>query len=170
MSLQGFTQSGTSGFGITNYDSTGPSCTSDNAKLNGTSVCDDVILIPVNSGTEVQFVRISAYNNFLTLCEVQVFAGNANIPLTFTVCFTFTFTSYICICFLILPVAILLQLYENMWRSLNISLNNVGKPKPLTINHSYKLLARTFHLKTFCYAFCKRHHHILNGKFFSTVS
>jgi len=81
MSIQGFTQSGTVGFGIADYDSGGPSCTSDNAQLNGTSVCDDVILIPVNSGTEVQFVQISKrsnYDNFLTLCEVQVFAGKLN--------------------------------------------------------------------------------------------
>ena len=74
MTIQGITPSNTVGFDITNYDSNGPSCTSDNAQLNGTSVCDDVILIPVNSGTEVQFVQISV-NNFLTLCEVQVFAG-----------------------------------------------------------------------------------------------
>ena len=74
MSIQGFTQSGTAGFEINNFDSSGPSCTSDNAQLNGTSVCDDVIRIPVNSGTEVQLVQISV-NNFLTLCEVQVFAG-----------------------------------------------------------------------------------------------
>jgi len=75
MSIQGFTQSGTSGFAITNFDVGGPSCTSNNALLNGTSVCDDVILIPVNSGTDVQFVNISVYNSYLTLCEVQVFAG-----------------------------------------------------------------------------------------------
>jgi len=77
MSILGFTPSNTVGFEITNFDSTGP-CTGDNAQLTGTSVCDDVILIPINSGTEVQFVEISVYNNFLTLCEVQVFAGNFN--------------------------------------------------------------------------------------------
>ena len=69
-------QSETSGFNIADFDSGGPYCTRYNAQSNGTSVCDDVILIPVNSGTEVQFVQISVYNNFLTLCEVQVFAGN----------------------------------------------------------------------------------------------
>jgi len=81
MSIEGITHNGSAGFEITNYDSGGPPCSSDNAQLNGTSVCDDVILIPVNSGTEVQFVQISKisnYDNYLTLCEVQVFAGKLN--------------------------------------------------------------------------------------------
>jgi len=75
MQLQGFTQSNIVRFDMNNYDLTGPNCTSDNARLFGSSVCDDVIQIPVNSGTDVQVVQISVYNNFLTLCEVQVFAG-----------------------------------------------------------------------------------------------
>jgi len=103
MSIQGLTQSDTVGFTITNYDPTGPSCTSDNAQLSGPSVCDDVILIPVNSGTDVQFVQISVKNNSLTLCEVQVFAGKRNIPVILTVCHSFLFKNYI-----------LLQIYEEM--------------------------------------------------------
>ena len=81
MSIEGISHNGMAGFAITNYDSGGPPCSNDNARLNGTSVCDDVILIPVNSGTEVQFVQISKrsnYENFLTLCEVQVFAAKLN--------------------------------------------------------------------------------------------
>ena len=74
MYIHGFTQTNDVVFVI--QDSSGLSCSS--AQLNGTSVCDDVILIPVNSGTEVQFVQISVNNNFLTLCEVQVFAGKLN--------------------------------------------------------------------------------------------
>jgi len=82
MSIHGYTHSGAVvSFGITNFDSGAPPCTIDNAQLTGTSVCDDVILIPVNSETEVQYVQISKrsnYDNFLTLCEVQVFAGKLN--------------------------------------------------------------------------------------------
>jgi len=56
------------------YKDDGDATTCSDAKSFGTSVCDDVILIPVNSGTEVQYLTI-AVNNILTLCEVQIFAG-----------------------------------------------------------------------------------------------
>ena len=41
--------------------------------LEGTDVCSDVIRIPLN-GTSVRNLTIST-NNYLTLCEVQVFGG-----------------------------------------------------------------------------------------------
>ena len=56
------------------YKDDGDATTCSDAKSFGTSVCDDVILIPVNSATELQYLTI-AVNNFLTICEVQVFAG-----------------------------------------------------------------------------------------------
>jgi len=56
------------------YKDNGDATTCQNKKSFGPSVCDDVVLIPVNSGTEVQYLTI-AVNNFLTLCEVQIFAG-----------------------------------------------------------------------------------------------
>jgi len=86
------------GLAITKYDSSGPNCTSDNAQLSGPSVCDDVILIPVNSVTDMQFVRIVVKNKFVTLCEVQVFSGKRNKPLIFTVCFAFLFKHKLFVC------------------------------------------------------------------------
>jgi len=75
MRIQGLTRSHDVGFAINGFDAKGTSCTNDNARLNGSSVCDDVILIPINSGQDVQFVKISTKDTVLTLCEVQVFAG-----------------------------------------------------------------------------------------------
>jgi len=43
----------------------------------GTSICDDVLAIPVNGNTTYQTVGIET-PNFLTLCEVEVFGGNRN--------------------------------------------------------------------------------------------
>ena len=85
MRIQGLTRSHDEGFALNGFDANGTSCTTDNARLNGSSVCDDVILIPINSMQEVQFVKISANNTVLTLCEVQIFAGkpNNNIIVTF---------------------------------------------------------------------------------------
>jgi len=85
MHIQGLTRSHDVGFAINGYDAKGTSCTNDNARLNGSSVCDDVILIPINSMDDVQFVKISANDNVLTLCEVQVFAGKPNNNLIVTV-------------------------------------------------------------------------------------
>jgi len=76
MRIKGFTQYNTLGFDMHTYDAAKTNCTSDNARSFGSSVCDDVIQIPVNSGTDVQVVQISVFNDYLTLCEVQVFAGN----------------------------------------------------------------------------------------------
>jgi len=56
------------------YKDIGNATTCSDAKSFGSSVCDDVVLITVNSGTEVQYLTI-AVNHFLTLCEVQIFAG-----------------------------------------------------------------------------------------------
>jgi len=39
----------------------------------GDNVCDDVILIPITSQQKVRFLKISA--TWVTICEVQVFAG-----------------------------------------------------------------------------------------------
>jgi len=75
MRIQGFTQFRDVAFDINGFDANGTSCTNDNAGLNGSSVCDDVILIPINSRQKVKFVKISANDTVLTLCEVQVFAG-----------------------------------------------------------------------------------------------
>jgi len=56
------------------YKDDGDATKCSDAKSFGSSVCDDVVLIPINSATEVQYLNI-AVNNFLSLCEVQVFAG-----------------------------------------------------------------------------------------------
>ena len=40
----------------------------------GDHVCDDVILVPVNSQQKVRYVTVSAERTVL-LCEVQIFAG-----------------------------------------------------------------------------------------------
>jgi len=85
MRIQGLTRSREVGFDINAFDADGTSCTNDNARLNGSSVCDDVILIAIKSMQEVQFVKISADDNVLTLCEVQVFAGKPYNILIFTV-------------------------------------------------------------------------------------
>jgi len=41
----------------------------------GDSICDDVILIPITSQQKVRYLIISA--KVVTLCEVQVFAGES---------------------------------------------------------------------------------------------
>lgn len=40
----------------------------------GTSPCDDVLLIPINNTQLFQYIKISVAN-YLQLCEVQIFAG-----------------------------------------------------------------------------------------------
>jgi len=75
--LKGMTISGREALGsveVSLYRDDGDATTCSDAKSFGSSVCDDVVLIPVNSGTEVQYLTI-AVNNFLMLCEVQIFAG-----------------------------------------------------------------------------------------------
>jgi len=42
--------------------------------VSGTSVCGDVIELPINSKQLVQTVNISTAS-YLTLCEVEIFAG-----------------------------------------------------------------------------------------------
>ena len=42
--------------------------------MEGTSPCDDVLLIPIISTQLFQFIKISVAN-YLQLCEVQIFAG-----------------------------------------------------------------------------------------------
>jgi len=49
-------------------------CTSSMSGTNGTSPCDDVLVIPINNMHLLQFIKISVAN-YLQLCEVQVFAG-----------------------------------------------------------------------------------------------
>jgi len=58
------------------YDDTGSttSCGQNNYNDTGTSICGDVLLIPVTSQYLLYKVGI-ATNNYLNLCEVQVFAG-----------------------------------------------------------------------------------------------
>jgi len=56
------------------YKDDGDVTTCSDARSFGSSVCDDVLLIPINSATEMQYLTI-AVNNILTLCEVQIFAG-----------------------------------------------------------------------------------------------
>jgi len=85
MRIQGFTWPRFLGFDINGFDANGTSCTTDNARLNGSSVCDDAILIPITSWRNVQFVKISANDTVLTLCEVQVFAGKPYNNLIFSV-------------------------------------------------------------------------------------
>ena len=75
--LKGMTITGRKALGSVDvffYKDIGNATTCSDANTFGTSVCDDVILIPVNSGTEVQYLTI-VVNNILTLCEVQIFAG-----------------------------------------------------------------------------------------------
>ena len=75
--LRGMTISGTEALGsvdVSLYKDDGDATTCSDAKSFGSSVCDDVVLIPVNSVTEMQYLTI-AVNNILTLCEVQIFAG-----------------------------------------------------------------------------------------------
>ena len=42
----------------------------------GDHVCDDVILVPVNSQQKVRYITISSAA-FVMLCEVQIFAGKS---------------------------------------------------------------------------------------------
>ena len=58
-------------------------CPHKQAKQEGYSMCDDVVLIDVNIGRYVRNVNISVLNvrrndYFITLCEIQVFAGCSN--------------------------------------------------------------------------------------------
>ena len=49
--------------------------TSCNSYTNvGTSICADVIQIPINNTQQFQLVKIST-SDYLTLCEVEIFAG-----------------------------------------------------------------------------------------------
>jgi len=43
----------------------------------GTSPCDDVLIIPISNTQLSQYIRI-AVANYLQLCEVQIFAGKQN--------------------------------------------------------------------------------------------
>ena len=43
----------------------------------GTSPCDDVLLIPIRNTILFQFIKISVAN-YLQLCEVQIFAGKCH--------------------------------------------------------------------------------------------
>jgi len=74
MDIIGYTKDGFEGVHLQNYDKDGYGCSANNAKHYGSSVCDDVILIPINTGIELQFLQIAQHGG-LTLCEVQVFAG-----------------------------------------------------------------------------------------------
>jgi len=85
MRIQGLTRSREEGFYGNGFDVNGTSCTNDNARFNGSSICDDVIYIAIKSKQDVQFVKISADDTVLTLCEVQVFAGKPYNNLIFTV-------------------------------------------------------------------------------------
>jgi len=54
------------------------SCTAGMNKSEGTSPCDDVLLLPITNTRLFQFIKISVAN-FLQLCEVQIFAGKHNV-------------------------------------------------------------------------------------------
>ena len=53
------------------------SCGPNNYIYNGTNICADVLLIPITSQHRLHMVGI-ATNNYLNLCEVEVFAGIMN--------------------------------------------------------------------------------------------
>jgi len=55
-------------------DSTKTSCSSYPAE--GTDVCSDVIRIPIETASAVQHLTIATNASYLTLCELEVFAGN----------------------------------------------------------------------------------------------
>jgi len=84
MDIIGYTKDGFKGIHLQNYDNDGYACSAKNAKAYGSSVCDDVILIPINIGVELQFLQIEQHSratyNSLTLCEVHVFAGKHVVP------------------------------------------------------------------------------------------
>jgi len=50
------------------------SCGDTNYDLNGTNICGDVLLLPIKKTNPFQFVSITT-PHYLTLCEVEVFAG-----------------------------------------------------------------------------------------------
>jgi len=79
MDIIGYTKDGFKGIHLQNYDKDGYACSAKNAKAYGSSVCDDVILIPINIGIELQFLQIAQHGR-LTLCEVQAFAGKHVVP------------------------------------------------------------------------------------------
>jgi len=61
-------------------------CTADRQNTAGTSVCDLMILIPINSDQEVRVLNITAINEpqqdkLLQFCEVQVYAGKCELLL-----------------------------------------------------------------------------------------
>ena len=49
-------------------------CTSDMYRTEGTSPCDDVLVIPITSTQLFQYITISVAD-YLQLCEVQIFGG-----------------------------------------------------------------------------------------------
>jgi len=66
------------------------SCTSGMNQSEGTSPCDDVLLIPIDTTQLFQFIKIST-PNYLQLCEVQIFAGKYYDQVV---------VSLLCLCFL----------------------------------------------------------------------
>ena len=52
-------------------------CTESMYGDEGTSPCDDVLLIPMSNTTLFQFIKISVAH-YLQLCEVQIFAGKCH--------------------------------------------------------------------------------------------
>ena len=57
--------------------STITACTEGMYGDEGTSPCDDVLLIPISNTILFQFIKISVAN-YLELCEVQIFAGKCH--------------------------------------------------------------------------------------------
>ena len=59
------------------YASNTAACNESMYGTEGTSPCDDVLLIPINNTILFQFIKISVAN-YLQLCEVQIFAGKCH--------------------------------------------------------------------------------------------
>ena len=74
MQIGGYTSPG--GFFVSLYqdDESKTTCESKDYNDTGTSICGDILLIPITSTGVFSILRISTAN-YLTLCEVQVFAG-----------------------------------------------------------------------------------------------
>jgi len=74
MQIGGYTSPGGSYVSLYKDDGRKTTCGTNDYGDTGTSICGDILLIPITNTGVFSILRISTAN-YLTLCEVQVFAG-----------------------------------------------------------------------------------------------
>ena len=74
MQIDGYTSHGGAYVRLYQDDGSKTTCGSNDYGDRGTNICGDILMIPITNTGVFSILRISTAN-YLTLCEVQVFAG-----------------------------------------------------------------------------------------------